>query len=68
MGLDPSICFVQPAVPVLRICTGFCFSVLVPLKLIKKKEGNYHQLCINPGCQVTMATTFYMVASNVCDS
>jgi hypothetical protein len=38
MGLDPSICFVQPAVPVLRICTGFCFSVLVPLKLIKKKR------------------------------
>jgi hypothetical protein len=64
MCLDPSSCLVQPVVPVLRICTGFGVSVLVPLKLIKERK-NYHQPCINPGCQVTMATTFYMVASNV---
>jgi hypothetical protein len=36
MCLDSSSCFVQPIVPVLCICTGFRFSVLVPLKLIKK--------------------------------
>ena len=64
MCLDSSSCLVQPLVPVL-ICTGFCFSILVLLKLIKK---NYYWPCINPGCQVTMATTFCMVASNVHDS
>jgi len=45
-------------------CTSYLHRFLLfsacafKINLKKKKEGNYHQLCINPGYQVTMATSF----------
>jgi hypothetical protein len=32
----------------------------------KNKKHTYKQGCTNPGCQVTMATTFCMVAPSIC--